>query len=89
MQKISQKFQKISGFQNFAKLRFCITMTKKKLILKMQGSNFTRKPNFSGRKNHILASRPKEHFVIGKKVIFSKRIFWVNIFRGPVGKTKK
>ena len=88
MQNISQKSQnlsKISGFQNFAKLRFCITSTIEKLyitrlILKIQELYFTCMLNFYSRK----ASRSKDHFLIGWKIICSKKIFWVHLFRGPV-----
>ena len=83
MQKISQKSQnlsKISGFQKFCKMEISHHLDKQKiditrLILKIQDSNFTCKPNFYSRKNHILASRSKDHFLRLKHDIFKKKIF--------------
>ena len=43
-----------------------------RLILKIQDSNFTCKPNFYSRKYHILASRSKDHFLRLKYDIFEK-----------------
>ena len=58
-----------------------------RLILKIEDSNFTCKPNFNSRKNHILATRSKDHFLRLKYDIF-KKILWVHLFRGPVGGVK-
>ena len=71
-------FSKISGFQNFAKWRFCTNLTKWKIgvtrfILKIQDSNFTCKPNFHRRTNHIVTSMSKDHFFIDWDMIFSKK----------------
>ena len=45
-----------------------------RLILKIQVSNFTCKPNSYSRKNHILASRSKDHFLRLKYDIFKKNL---------------
>ena len=71
MQKISQKSQnlsKISGFQKNFKIEISHHLDKRKiditrLILKIEDSNFTCKPNFNSRKNHILATRSKDPFL--------------------------
>ena len=70
MQKISQKslnLSKISGFQKNLKIEISHHLDKRKIditrfILKTENSNFTSKPNFDSRKNHILAIRSKNHF---------------------------
>ena len=82
MQKISQKSQnlsKISGFQKNFKIEILHHLDKQKiditrLILKIEDSNFTCKPNFYSRKNHILASRSKDHFLRLKYDIFKKNL---------------
>ena len=76
MQKISQKSQnlsKISGFQKNFKIAISHHLDKQKiyitrLILKIQDSNCT---NFYRRKNHILASRSKDHFLRLKYIFLS------------------
>ena len=80
MQKLSQKSQdlnKISGFQKFFKIEILHHLDKRemditRLILKIHDSNFTCKPNSYSRKNPILASRSKDHFLRLKYDIFMK-----------------
>ena len=81
MQKISQKsldLSKISGFQKNFRIEISHHLDKRKmditrLILKIQYSNFTCKPNFYSRKYHILASRSKDHFLKLKYDIFEEK----------------
>ena len=86
---------KISGFQKNLKIKISHHLDKQKmdktrLILKIQDSKFTSKPNFYSRKNYFLASRSRDHFFRLKYDIFKKKILWVHLFRGPVwGVTNK
>ena len=91
MQKISQKSQnlsKISGFQKNFKFEISRHLGKRKiditrLILKIQDSNFTCKHDFYRRKNPIMASRSKEHFLIDWNMIFSKKSSGCTSLWGP------
>ena len=86
----TSKFEQDFRISKFCKIDISHHLDKRKiditrLILKIQDSNFTCKPNFYSRKNHILASRSKDHFLRQKYDIFKKKILWVPLFRGPVG----
>ena len=78
MQKISQKsldLSKISGFQKNFRIEISHHLDKQKiyitqLIMKIEDSNFICKPNFKSRKNHILVTRLKDHFLRLKCDIF-------------------
>ena len=63
----SQNCSKISGFQKKIKLRFCIILMNKNchnsLAFVDIGLKFYIKTNFYSRKNHIFASRSKDHFL--------------------------
>ena len=54
------KFCKMEILHHLNKQKIGIT----RLILKIQDSNFTCKPNFQSRTNHILTSMSKDHFFI-------------------------
>ena len=82
MQKINHKSQNlsmISGFQKNFKIEISHHLDKQKidithLILKIQDSDFTCKPNLYSKKNHILASRLKDAFLRLKCDIFKKNL---------------
>ena len=76
--------------QDFTISKFCKIEIKRKiyitrLILKIQDSNFTCKPNFYSRKNHILALRSKDHFFNIKLWYFQKNSSGCMSIGGPEG----
>ena len=82
MQKIclkSQNLRKNFKISKFCKIEISHHFNKRKidithLILKIEDSNFTCKPNFDSRKNHILATRSKDHFLRLKYDIFKNNL---------------
>ena len=96
MKKISQKsknWSKISGYQKNVKIEISHHLDKRKigitrLILKIENSNFTCKPNFDSRKNHILATRSKDQFLRLKYDIFLKKSYGCTFLGGQQGGKK-